>query len=57
MTLVERAAVELAKDFRKGETSGDRPDERGADRLAGEERYAAAVELAVLQHPLIGGNP
>jgi hypothetical protein len=47
--LVERTAVELAKDFGEGETSGDRSDERGADCLAGEERNAAPIELAAFR--------
>ena len=48
--LVDGTAVQEAQDFRDDEGGGDRADEGRADRLACQQRDAAAVELARVQH-------
>jgi hypothetical protein len=49
--LVDRAAAQKPKTFGHGQGRGHRADEGRADSLSGEQRHAAAVALAIVEHP------
>jgi hypothetical protein len=51
--LMDGAALQKPEDFGHGKRGCDGPDERSADCLSSQQRYPAAVELAVAEHTFV----